>query len=775
MSMKPLAVAVTSFVVLVMAAGLAMSKAPTASRIDLLKPQVHTVKPHSKAESEIQGLLIGAVPGDVIQLEEGTYQFVQEVISTQDNITIRGRGIDKTILSFKNQNAGSKGIEATGDAFVIEDLAIEDTIGNAIKVLGANGVTFRGVRTEWTGGPKASNGAYGFYPVQCQNVLIEDCVAIGASDAGIYVGQSRDIIVRRCRVEYNVAGIEIENSLRSDVYENIATNNTGGVLVFDMPGLELANGSHCRVFDNKIYKNNHPNFAPVGNIVASVPPGTGITVMAFDDVEIFENEITDNDTFSVGVYSYYLADRPVTDKNYSAYCSRIYVHDNLITGGGMNPGGPRQDWLKAIIGDQVAQVFYDGVVNPEKVVDGKFPKEEGLLLWNNGDNVDIVNINLLEMKDADPATAIVDRDLSQYTGQGEQLAAVKLDDHQEIDPNDAQTVAIYRAAPEKLSEYGLFTGDGSSQEPADGVIPYDLNTELFADYATKHRFVRLPEGKSAKYTEDGELDFPVGTLLVKSFGALHDMSDPSQGEKLIETRIIKHEPSGWYGFSYVWNDEQTEATLSLGGGTEDVSWVDIHGKDRENNYIIPNANQCKSCHVVGDKFRPLGPKARNLNKGYDYESGTHNQLAHWSQVGILSGAPAPEQAPRVAKATDPSSGTIDERARAWLDVNCAHCHSATGPARTSGLDLNYHQQDATKLGIMKTPVAAGRGSGGRKFGIVPGKPDESILLYRLDSTEPGVMMPELPRRLIDDEGVALIREWIEQMDAKNPTATSGGE
>lgn len=773
--MKPLAVTVTSMVALVMAAGLAMSKAPSSSQPELLKPQVHTVKPHAKAENEIQGLLISAVPGDVIQLEAGTYEFVQEVISTQNNITIRGRGSDKTILSFKNQNAGSKGIEATGDAFVIEDLAVEDTIGNAIKVLGANGVTFRGVRTEWTGGPKASNGAYGLYPVQCQNVLIEDCVAIGASDAGIYVGQSKNIIVRRSRAEFNVAGIEIENSINSDVYENVATNNTGGLLIFDLPGLEVSNGSQCRVFDNKIFKNNHPNFAPVGNIVASVPPGTGITVMAFDDVEIFNNEITDNDTFSVGVYSYYLTGLPVKDENYSPFCSRISIHDNVITGGGKNPGGSRKDWLQAVVGDQVAQVFYDGAVNPGSLVDGKFPKEEGLLLWNNGENVDIVNINLLEMENGDPANARVDRDISHYTGKSEPLAAVQLDDHPKIDTNDAQLVALYRAAPEKLSEYGLFKGNGSTQEPAEGVIPYDMNTELFADYATKHRFVRVPEGASAKYTEDGEFEFPIGTLLVKTFGFLHDMTDPSQGETLIETRVIKHEPSGWYGFTYVWNEDQTDATLSLGGGTDDLSWIDSHGNDRTNNYIIPNANQCKSCHVVGDKFRPLGPKARNLNRDYDYSDGTHNQLAYWSHAGILSDAASPEVAPRAAQSDDPSTGSVDERSRAWLDVNCAHCHSATGAARTSGLDLSYHQQDATKLGIMKSPVAAGRGSGGRKFGIVPGKPDESILLYRLDSTEPGVMMPELPRRLIDEEGVALIREWIEQMPPNHPTIRTGGE
>lgn len=775
MSRKHSLIAVASLFFLVTITGFALSNAPSQkdAQLEVPEPSVHTVKPGPNAEFEIQGMLIGAVPGDVLQLEAGTYEFQQEIICNQDNITIRGRGYDKTILSFKKQNAGSKGIEATGDAFVIEDLAIEDTIGNAIKVLGANGVTFRGVRTEWTGGPKASNGAYGFYPVQCRNVLIDDCIAIGASDAGIYVGQSEDIVVRNSRAEYNVAGIEIENSINADVYDNVATNNTGGILVFDLPGLALSNGNHVRVYRNKVYENNHPNFAPPGNIVAGVPPGTGMTVMAMVDVEIFENEIRDNNTFNIAIYSYLMAERPINDKNYSPYSERVYIHDNVITGGGKKPGGPRVKMMVALLGGKFPQVFYDGVGNPDSMVDGKLPKAEGVLLWNNGEDVDIANINLLSLRSGN---VNIDRDIEKYTGKGKELPAVKLADHPQPDPKGAETVAVYRSAPEKLSDYGLFKGNGSTQEPVDGVVPYDLNTELFADYTTKRRFVRVPEGTKIDYADGETLDFPVGTVIAKTFSSPHNMQDAAQGEKLLETRIIEHKPNGWFGYAYVWNDEQTEATLSLGGGTEDVSWVHSDGQQRENNYIIPNANQCQSCHVAHtDKFLPLGPKARNLNKDYDYQDGTENQLAHWTRIGILDGAPSPKEAPQVAQADDPSSGSLHQRARAWLDVNCAHCHNPEGPARTSGLDLSYSQNDPAKLGVWKTPVAAGRGSGNRKYGIVPGKPDESILVYRLDSSEPGVMMPELPRRLIDTEGVALIRDWIAQMEDTEPKAAGGAE
>jgi uncharacterized repeat protein (TIGR03806 family) len=330
---------------------------------------------------------------------------------------------------------------------------------------------------------------------------------------------------------------------------------------------------------------------------------------------------------------------------------------------------------------------------------------------------------------------------------------------------------------EKLSEYGLFVGNGATQEAADGVVPYDLNSALFSDYANKHRFVKLPPGTSAKYDPDKVFDFPVGSIVAKTFGCLHDIRDPSKGERLLETRLLVHTPEGWLGLPYVWNKEQTEAFLDVGGSTVDVSWVHTDGKDRSVNYVIPNANQCKSCHENNKIQAPIGPKARNLNKDFAYKDGTENQLVHWTKAGILEGAPSPDEAPRLAKAMDPSSGTLDERARAWLEINCAHCHNPEGPAKTSGLDLMASQQDPSKYGILKTPVAAGRGAGGFTFDILPGKPAESILMYRLLSTDPGVMMPELPRRLVDDEGVALIHEWIAQMppveSTKEKPSTSG--
>lgn len=314
--------------------------------------------------------------------------------------------------------------------------------------------------------------------------------------------------------------------------------------------------------------------------------------------------------------------------------------------------------------------------------------------------------------------------------------------------------------PESLSAFGLFLGTGATQEPAAGVVPYDLNTPLFSDFASKRRFIRLPEGTSAAYDATDEFAFPDGTVIAKTFSYSLDAKDATRGELLIETRLLIRRPEGWVGMAYEWNAEQTEATLRLAGKTREVHWRDDQGQERTLSYLIPNVNQCKGCHENEKVLRPIGPKARHLNREYVYPTGPENQLSHWSKLGILRDAPAPGEAPRSAVWNDASTGSLEARARAWLEINCAHCHNPHGPAKTSGLDLRVAQTDPAKWGVWKTPIAAGRGSGGRSYDIVPGKPDESILLYRLTSTEPGVMMPELGRRLTDATAVALVRDWI---------------
>lgn len=322
------------------------------------------LQPGPDFAKRLQEALITAKPGAVITIGEGKFDVDRQISLAIENVTIRGKGLDKTILSFAGQKTGSAGMLVTSNGFTIEDLTLQNTKGDALKVNGAAGVTIRRIKTEWTGGPKETNGAYGIYPVQCSNVLIEDSVAIGASDAGIYVGQSKNVIVRRNRAEFNVAGIEIENSTQADVYQNVATNNTGGVLVFNLPDLPVQGGSFTRVYDNQISGNNTENFAPKGNIVAKVPTGTGIMILATHDIEIFKNQVKDNATSNVSILSYLTTGNPVKDPNFDPFVERIHIHDNVLSGGGTNPGGRAKE-LAPVLGNPVPSVIYDGVVKPK--------------------------------------------------------------------------------------------------------------------------------------------------------------------------------------------------------------------------------------------------------------------------------------------------------------------------------------------------------------------------------------------------------------------------
>lgn len=317
---------------------------------------------------------------------------------------------------------------------------------------------------------------------------------------------------------------------------------------------------------------------------------------------------------------------------------------------------------------------------------------------------------------------------------------------------------------EKLSQYNFFKGNIADLIPADGVIPYDLNTPLFSDYAHKARFVKIPKGKKAIYNNHSAFDFPVGTVLIKNFFYPNDFRDESKGRKILETRLLIHEENGWKAIPYIWNDEQTEAVLEVTGGRKEISWIHFDGSTKKIMYSIPNVNQCKGCHIKGDAITPIGPSARQLNRGFSYADGKMNQLIKWNDAGILADLPADiSECPKVPDWENEHDGTVEQRARAYLDINCAHCHSAMGPANTSGLFLDIHETNPTRLGVYKSPVSAGRGSGNYLYDVVPGKPEESITVFRMKSLDPGVMMPEMGRKLMHEEGVKIVEQWIAQM------------
>lgn len=320
--------------------------------------------------AELRNKLLDAKPGDVIEVPAGTFHFDRGLSLRVDGVTLRGQGRDKSILSFKGQKTGAEGLLVNANGFTLENLAIEDSKGDGFKISQAENVTIRGVRVEWTGGPNTSNGGYGLYPVLCKNVLIEDSVAIGAADSGIYVGQSRDVIVRTSRAERNVAGIEIENTINADVYDNVATGNTGGILVFNMPAL-TQQGDAIRVFKNKVFQNNLDNFGAKGTPVASVPAGSGVVINSNDNIEIFDNEIADNKTANIivsSVYSTGYKDDKASGE-FDPYPERIYIHDNRLSGGGDSPDRMDFKALKVAmygLGGSFPDVLFDGYINPQR-------------------------------------------------------------------------------------------------------------------------------------------------------------------------------------------------------------------------------------------------------------------------------------------------------------------------------------------------------------------------------------------------------------------------
>jgi uncharacterized repeat protein (TIGR03806 family) len=335
-------------------------------------------------------------------------------------------------------------------------------------------------------------------------------------------------------------------------------------------------------------------------------------------------------------------------------------------------------------------------------------------------------------------------------------------------PAGVQDKRLMRAAwaPE-LSDYGLFL-DTAAQRPAPGVTPYLLTQALFSDYALKQRFVYLPPGQAVTYQADETFAFPVGAVLIKTFAYPADFRRPDDNLQLLETRLLVHKPTGWEGATYLWNAAQTEAKLAIAGADFPASFLDAAGAPRSVDWHAPNKNQCKGCHSVDGKITPIGPKARFLNRpGPDGV----NQIAAWAASGRLTNAPAPDQAPRTP-APDDAASPLDTRARAYLEINCAHCHNPRGPANNSGLDLRSIQHAPALWGVGKRPVAAGRASAGLDFAIEPGKPDRSILVYRMTSTDPGEMMPELGRSLVHTEGLALVRQWIAEMGYNGGPAKS---
>ncbi len=380
------------------------------------------IEPSDNSQEEVQTALIELSSGDILTLSPGTFVFEDGLSLDVDEVIVRGSGINETILDFKNQMSGAQGLLVTSDRVTLKDFAVTDAKGDAIKVIGAEGINMINLKTEWTGGPKTTNGAYGLYPVESTDVLIDGCVAIGASDAGIYVGQSKNIIVRNSVAQYNVAGIEIENSYYADVYDNLASHNTGGILVFDLPDLPQQGGRHVRVFRNKVIDNDTDNFAPEGNIVGEVPRGTGIIIQANSDVEVFDNDISGNGTVNVSIVTY---SNETQDENYYPHPRSIQIHGNRFGEGGFDPDietGELAAILFELSGGNMPDIFWDGILPTSQIIFGQ-PDEERLILSNNGDAT-FLTIN--PIKYLLPFFDPVETDISEYEGEVRPLEEITI-------------------------------------------------------------------------------------------------------------------------------------------------------------------------------------------------------------------------------------------------------------------------------------------------------------------------------------------------------------
>jgi parallel beta-helix repeat protein len=747
--------------------------------VDPVDPNIITIETGENFETDLKTALIEAQPGHIIILPEGKFDMTGGLILDVSNVTIRGQGESTTVLNFAAQTSGGDGLLVTSNNVVLEDFAVEDTPGDGIKFKFSNGVTIRRMRVEWTCGPCSENGGYAIYPVSSENILIEDSIAIGASDSGIYVGQSNKVIVRRNHVSFNVAGIEIENSINSDVYENTAINNTGGILAFDLPGLPQA-GSRVRFFNNTVRDNNTPNFAH-GGVLAVVPQGTGMIVMAFEDVEIFGNIIENHRSLAIGVVNYAITDLEYDDPKYDPAPMRVNIYDNQYSNNGYDPEGLAAQIapIFGAIGGLPAD-FYDGIAEagaPFEEVDKICIREEasvtlGILIGPEGSAS--TDSALFDCAHASLPAVTLDSPEDIEEGETppteEEIAALCTPDETS---SSANFDAVEVSCP-TLSGYNLFADQSEPRELANGGIHYDLTTPLFTDYAAQYRFMFVPEGQQAAYSTREVLDFPIGTIISKTFSMPRDFLNEAAGEVIIETRILIHRTDGWEALPYIWREDGSDADLTITGGTREVSWIHTDGSSRSTDYVIPDTNSCKTCHNTsqpetgsGTRMETvldlIGPKARFLNQENEYGGEMINQLSYMEEQGVLIGLPEDLESIATVPDWEDTAAALQERAKGYLDINCAHCHRPSGFASNSALFLDFWREVDVSYGICKTPIAAGNGSGGFKYDIVPGDASTSITTHRMDSNDTDVRMPEIGRSIIHDEGVALIEEWINSM------------
>ncbi|MFZ3512606.1 right-handed parallel beta-helix repeat-containing protein [Vibrio harveyi] len=837
----------------------------------------------------IENLVELAEDNSVVTLPAGCFKMNNQLtVDSKNNLVLRGAGIDQTYLDFSGVD-GKDGIAISGGSNItVSDLQIAEASKNGLKADGVEGIIIRDVAAVWLEVPRARDedgnlrGTYGIYPVKSQNVLIEDTWSYGSADAGIYVGQTIGAVIRDNVAEKNIAGIEIENSSNVDVYDNLALGNTGGVLLFDLPGATTIGRliDDVRIFDNVIRDNNLENYVDTTcqnglggcGVVGIVPPGTGVVILSGRNSEFFNNTITNHDSMALAMTSYLLVNgdpnaySPLNGtsegnavmQGWNPVPTNMYFHDNTITNTGANPNGSLiEDMILAYTLNHQAfpALFYDGAGESlirsqmfaplRDALNGmtgttnwnyltEFTDADSNCLVNNGasvgvlvDNMDPTAIGsyaenpanadfLYENEQTTLLTAGCDSktplDINTVTINGVVYGYNQTEDGA-TDPDNPDTPngivgnasctlddvaginwdaitresATYGENCVSLSQYNLFedakdpTQNLNLAASAKGTL-YEMNVELFTDYARKYRFVVMPNEASASYREQEVFDFPVGTVLIKTF-ALPSSTENARGEneELIETRLLIRRDSGWIALPYVWNEDKTDAYLTAVSVPFERS-VEHNGETLNFTYEVPSRNECTLCHKVESDvsdptgntqpkgFSPIGPKARNLNSVQDVSDGSPvNQLVHWETLGLFTEAlpDTPENLPKTpvfdteAGASNLTDTELLDYAKAYLDVNCAHCHRTEGKAASNPFKFEYWRQGISEMGICARGITFHKGPS--PYVIVPGDPENSVLHYRIN-VDNGNMMPELGRHVVHDEGVQLIADWINSID-----------
>ena len=496
-------------------------------------------------EVRLQQAIQEALPGDEVVLDAGRFSLKNEITIETPFITLRGLGKEKTTLFYENDRGGPQAIYITGDGVTIADLAIEDHPADGIKSYGVKGLNLINTKIEWTVKNRAENGSYGFYPVMSSEILIEGNTVIGASDAGIYVGQSRNIIVRNNIAEYNVAGIEIENSTNADVYNNEVRYNTGGILVFDLPDLFVAAGSNTRIYKNHVYENNLENFAASAATVSFVPAGTGILLLAAKNTEISENIVEDHNLASVVLASYYVTSFKTKDKRFNHLVKGTYIHSNSFKRNSLAPyksGSMLGGLLMALsLPGSVPHIVYDGIGEDELGRAAKYQHKDRDRICIGANETDVSPDKVFAHYDFSSEKwwkpypgEFADYNLEAFSCEHKKQERIKADYRIKIDPKLAQKIkqsrikknycknwdktkgvnfkALMNNDCKDLSDYNLFKH--SPEKSLDG-IAYAVNTPLFTDYAKKARNFYLPKDKKIKFKDHGTLDFPLGSVLTK--------------------------------------------------------------------------------------------------------------------------------------------------------------------------------------------------------------------------------------------------------------------